>query len=723
MLPQCSRSAQFAIHLKVCEHRIFQRAPVQRVVPLGRSGGRPARKREIQAIVQQIAELSRSDTTIEKYYDEFLNKVVAALAAAGGAVWTLSPGGLQLTYQINLRSTGLVENPIGQEQHGRLLQKTLTSEEGLLVAPHSGSAMGVDDGDEHAAANPTDYLLVLVPVHNDQGPQGVVEVFQRPGARPATQRGYLRFMQQTCDLAGEFLRGRRLRHLAEKQSLWEQLESFTRTAHETLDVREAAYTIANEGRRLIGCDRVSVAIQRGSRCTVEAVSGQDTFDKRSNVVTLLNRLARAVTKTGEDVWYTGDTSNLAPQVEKTLDAYVDESHTKSMAILPLVKPDRAVQEGQPNEQTRREVIGALIVEQMVDTTPSDGFAQRVEVVRTHSATAIANALEHHSLFLMPLWKTLGKATALFRGRTKWKTLTGVVAAASLIMAAIYYPKDFNLEGDGSLKPVTLRGVYARMDGEISDIHVGYNDVVQQGELLVEQKSLDLDMEMRKLQGQVAEIGEQITAALRQQNGRLSPADESELKFKLSELKAQRENYQSLIDKRAEQIEMLKLTSPIAGRVITGKSQIEQLPNRPITRGQMLLEVADLTGDWYLEVLMPEQHMRFVSEAWHEAKAEGQPLEVTFYLATEPGELFTGYIENEDDIDTTAEARGDDGNTVLLRVRFKEGELARLRGIIQGDPKVGTEAIAKVHCGQKSIGYVYLHDLIDFLKAKVWFRLW
>ncbi len=673
--------------------------------------------------MQQIAELSRTDITVEQFYDEFLNKVVAALAAAGGAVWTLSAGGLQLTYQINLRSTGLVENPIGQEQHGRLLQKTLASDEGLLVAPHSGSATGTDDADEHAAANPTDYLLVLVPVHNDQGPQGVVEVFQRPGSRPATQRGYLRFLQQTCDLAGEFLRGRRLRHLAEKQSLWEQLESFTRTAHETLDVREAAYTIANEGRRLIGCDRVSVAIQRGSRCTVEAVSGQDTFDKRSNVVTLLNRVARAVTKTGEDVWYTGDTSDMAPQVEKTLEAYVDESNTKSMAILPLFKTDRDAQEGQPNERKRREVIGALVVEQMVDTSPSEGFAQRVEVVRTHSATAIANALEHGSLFLMPLWKTLGKATSLFRGRTKWKTLAGLVAAGALIFGAIYYPKDFNLEGQGSLKPFTLRGVYARMDGEISDIHVGYNDPVEQGALLIEQRSLDLDQEMLKLQGQLEEIGEQIIGALRQQNGRLSPADDSELKFKISELKAQQANYQSLIDKRAEQIEMLKLYSPITGRVITGKSQIEQLPNRPITRGQALLEVADLTGDWYLEVLMTEAHMRFVTDAWHEAEAQGRPLQVTFYLATEPGELLTGYIESEDDIDTTAEARGEDGNTVLLRVKFDDGELARLREIISGNPKVGTEAIAKVHCGQKPIGYVYLHDLIDFLKAKVWFRLW
>lgn len=677
-------------------------------------------KREIQSIVQQIAELSRTDTTIEQFYDEFLNKVVAALAAAGGAVWTIAPTGLQLTYQINLRNTGLVENPIGQEQHGRLLQKSLASEEGLLVAPHSGSAVGTDDGDEHAAANPTDYLLVMVPVHNDQGPQGVVEVFQRPGARPATQRGYLRFLQQTCDLAGEFLRGRRLRHLAEKQSLWEQLESFTRTAHETLDVRESAYTIANEGRRLIGCDRVSVAIQRGSKCIVEAVSGQDTFDKRSNVVTLLNRVARAVTKTGEDVWYTGDTSDLAPQVEKTLDAYVDESHTKSMAILPLFRPDKEEQEGQPNERKRRDVIGALIVEQMVDTTPSDGFTQRVDVVRNHSATAIANALEHNSLFLMPVWKTLGKATSLFRGRTKWKTIGVTALVLGLVSGAVFYQSDFNLEGDGSLQPVTLQGVYARTDGEIHDVLVGYNEEVTANQPLFTMTSIELDKELARLQGQLTEVVEQKAGTKRTGRGGSRPDEDRQLEAKRNELRIQEESLQIQINKVLEQIETLKITSPIGGRVITGKSQIEQLEGRPIGRGQMLLEVADLTGDWYLEVLMPETRMRHVADAALEAEKEGQPLEVTFYLATQPDQLFHGYV---DLIETTAEARGEDGNSVLMRVNFEEGELDRLREILHNaDPKVGTEAIAKVHCGKKSIGYVYLHDAIDFV-VKSWFRIW
>ena len=681
-------------------------------------------KREIQAIVQQIAELSRSDIASEQFYDQFLNKVVSALAAMGGAVWTLGTGGLQLNYQINLRSTGLLENPIGQAQHGRLLLQSINSREGLLVAPHSGHAGGSDQEDEQAAANPTDYLLVLMPVFNDQGPQGVVEVFQRPGARPATQRGYLKFLEQTCELAGDYLRARRLRHLAEKQSLWEQLESFTRTAHETLDLRECAYAIANEGRRLIGCDRVSVAIRRGSRVVVESVSGKDTFDKRSNVVTLLNRLATAVTKTGEDVWYDGDTSKMAPQVEHAIDAYVDESQTKSMAILPLFRPSRDEEEGQANQPKKRELLGALIVEQTVDTSPSEGYVQRVDVVRSHSATALANALEHNSLFLMPLWKLLGKTTSLFRGSTRWKTLAVLGVLVAIGLFATFVKIDFNLEGKGRLKPVTLRGVFAQVDGEILEIPVAYDSEVTQGAELLKLRSYELQDQMAQLTGQAEGTQTRLLALSRQSREELSNADRIEIDGEIARLRIESRTIAQQLETLQKMLDLLTVRSPIDGRVITGKHQIEQLGSRPVSRGQMLLEVADLTGDWYLEVLMPESRMRFVSQAWYEANEKGEPLPVTFILAGIPDTNFYGTVEL---VESTAEARGDEGNTVLIRVKLDPNELARLRGVIGGggpkDPKVGAEAIAKVTCGKAPAGYVYLHDLFDFVQAKVLFRLW
>ena len=140
---------------------------------------------------------------------------------------------------------------------------------------------------------------MLAPLRTDLEVAGVVEIFQRSDTGPNVQRGYLRFLLEMCELAGDFLKSRQLRHFSDRQVLWSRLEDFTRTVHASLEPIETAYTIANEGRRLIECDRVSVAIRKGNKCVIEAVSGQDVFDKRSNTIRLLGRLASAVVRSGE----------------------------------------------------------------------------------------------------------------------------------------------------------------------------------------------------------------------------------------------------------------------------------------------------------------------------------------------------------------------------------------------------------------------------------------
>jgi multidrug efflux pump subunit AcrA (membrane-fusion protein) len=672
-------------------------------------------KREIQGLVHEIAELSKSQISPADFYDAMLNKVVAALAAPGGAVWTVSDnGGLQLAYQINLRITGLYENSIAQQQHGRLLHQVLQGSEGALVAPHSGAG-DATDSDEEAAANPTDYLLVLAPVHNDQGAQGVVEIFQRTGARVTTQRGYLRFLLQVCEFAGDFLKARRLQHLSEKQTLWEQLESFTRTAHEKLDVRETAYTIVNEGRRLIGCDRVSVAIRRGSRCPIEAVSGQDTFDKRSNVTVLLSKLAAAVTKTGEDVWYTGDTSDMAPQVEEALDAYVDESHTKAIAILPLTEPrDEEAKFVSEEEREPPVVIGALIVEQMVDSRTPDGFLQRVDVVRTHSSTALTNALEYEGLFLMPVWRALGNSTRYFRGRALPKTLAILGAIAGALAFMCFWPAELKLEGDGRLKPTARQSVWAEANGNVDKVHIKHDDLVTKGQLLISQRSIDLEKEITQKQGERNSTIQKLLANERmlRSGDELTETETDQIYSEIRQLQKQIAALNETLDLLKKQQELLQIRSPIDGRVVTFDVE-NLLLNRPVSRGEELLEIADPTSDWELEVLMPEYRMGHVAKA-AQASAEGA-LPVTFYLALNPKKQLEGRVV---EVHRSAEVRGDDGNTVLIRVSFDQ---QALRDVIS-DPKIGATATAKIHCGQRAIGYVWFHDLIDFVRAKILFRL-
>ncbi len=216
-------------------------------------------KQQIRNLVREIAQIAKSDVGPQEFYDAVLNRIVSALAAVGGAVWTLTETGqLALDYHINLRETKLDKSEEDQVLHGRLLRKVITSGEGMLVAPHSGGG-GPEEG-----GNPTDYLLVLGPLKTANETAGVIEVFQRPGANPSVQRGYLRFLMQMCELASEYLKSRKLQTFTDRQTMWVQLENFTRLVHKGLDRQMTAYTIANEGRRLIECDRVSVAINKGA---------------------------------------------------------------------------------------------------------------------------------------------------------------------------------------------------------------------------------------------------------------------------------------------------------------------------------------------------------------------------------------------------------------------------------------------------------------------------
>ena len=156
-------------------------------------------KQQIRGLVGEIAQLSKSDLAPEEFYAAFLQRVVQALAAVGGAVYVMGEGNRpQLTYQMNLSPNLLDKDSEDSAKHFRLLDYVAASKQGQLVPPLSGGA------DERMGANPTRHLLVVSPMGDDGSVDGLVEIFQRPDTQPATQRGYLRFLQQMCELAGEW---------------------------------------------------------------------------------------------------------------------------------------------------------------------------------------------------------------------------------------------------------------------------------------------------------------------------------------------------------------------------------------------------------------------------------------------------------------------------------------------------------------------------------------
>ena len=674
-------------------------------------------KQQIRGLVSEIAQLSKSELEPGEFYAAFMQKIVSALAAHGGAVWNLSADGeASVLYQINIEANLLDSDSEDTARHNKLLQVIAHSNEAQLIPPNSGF------GEDGSVGNPTDHLLVLAPLAGDQGVEAVVEVFQRPNAQPATQRGYLRFLVQMCELAAEWVKSQKLRQFSDRHSLWAQADQFSRLVHHNLDLRETAFTIANEGRRLIGCDRVSVALRKGSKCRVEAVSGQDTVERRSNAVTLLSTLATRVMKSGEPLWYDGSTEDLPPQIESVLDEYVDESYTRMMAVLPLKRPEtkadaaRDPSDVDPNETKKREeYIGVLIIEQIETNLPRSIIDPRVDLVYEHCCRAVANSQEFSNLFLMPVWRTIGRTAWIIRARALPKTIAITSLVLAILFVFMFVKVDFSVEAEGVLQPVDRHDIFVPANGIVTEVNIQDQQQVKQGDLLVKLEDPDLLIEKRRVEGQLEETKDQLSNARRAQfQVGLSPADKIRVSGQVQQLVLRRETLREELAIIQKKEELLEIKSPADGQVVLQWDVEKTLLHRPVAIGQVVMTVVEVGEEkkWELELSLPERRLGHISE-YREATGTNEHL-VEYVLAMNPEHVFEGRVL---EIGQSTQVEGEDGTIVPVLVKIDQTELER---VLAGDLRPGTTVTGDIHCGRASLGYAWFHEAIQWVQYNLLF---
>jgi len=297
---------------------------IEKSPPPGPASGGANAWVEIEGLIREIAQLTRTDLAAPEFYAALLDRTVRGLAAAGGAVWTHA-GHFSHICQIRLDDC-LPGDPDSRQRHQGLLITCLGQTHARLLPPTSSAS--------EAAGNPSPYSALLAPVILGEDLMAVIEIFQRPGASPAAQQGYPQFLAAVCELATEYERNRELQSLQDKAAVWGLFEDFMLRLLGATDRRSLAFAVVNEGRRLVPCDRLSLAIRTGRTCRVEAVSGLDSLDRRANAVRHLERLAEVVTP-DEPLWFEGDASQLDPPVQAALERYLPDSKARMVAVVPL----------------------------------------------------------------------------------------------------------------------------------------------------------------------------------------------------------------------------------------------------------------------------------------------------------------------------------------------------------------------------------------------------
>lgn len=654
---------------------------------------------QIERLIADIADLATLDVTVHDFHAKLLDRAIVGLAAVGGAVWTCY-GGTRVRLDVESlvdpsRATAIRESQAVRKSRA---EQAAGADRAVQIPPdgHGGTPL--------PGGNPTGCLLILCPITVAGETKAVIEILQRPDSPPEARDGFLNFLDELCHHAAEFHLRRELHQFRERTVLWARFEAFSHRVHSKVDLRETAFTIVNESRSVIGCERVSLAEVRGKHCRILAVSGVDTLNSRANSIRCLNALVAAAVATNEPFWYAGQAGEIAPQVEAPLQAYLDESPARLLAIVPLYA---GVDD---TNQERDAMLGALVVERF-DGACDDEMQRRIGAVCGHAALALNNALDYRNLPTLPIVGPLIAARRRHRAGWKPRWLIGAAVVLLVLAALVLIPADFRVESTGELRPSSRFHVFAPADGtvRINQLPVSKRSQVGRNEIVAVLKSAPLEMQHNQIWGELQTVEKQLDAVRNERFGRESPdgtrkSRSSELTARTQELEQQRESLRERLKLLEARKRELTVRSPVSGEVLTW-DVVRRLEGRPVRQGQILMSVAKLDGSWEVLLRVPERDIGYVLDAQRRLRSD---LAVTFETANQPGTVHRARIRRV----STATQIGSDGRSIVFVTLGVDDS--------SGIPlRPGTTVSARIHCGTRSIGYVWFHDVID--AARSWLR--
>jgi hypothetical protein len=698
-------------------------------------------RRRLSKRLEEVSRLAESSASPVVFYGEMLKRLLESLAAPAGAVWTrTAQGNLQLQFQINIKEVGIDKSDDARQTHEELLRRMASEPRPLHLMPHSG--MGAPPGSKSVAGNPTDFLLLLVPIMLGEQLGGILEVWV-PANRPqAAVPGFLQFMALMANQVAVYQRNQLMGQLTGQQQLWVQLEAFARQIHSSLNPIEVAYMVANDGRRLIECDRLSVGIRLAGRAKIAAVSGAEVVETRAALVQRMRKLCDSVLRWGEKLTFNGVRDDgLPPKVLKALDAYLEVSASKLLVVMPL----RDEREGKDSKKPSR---AALLMEAFEPPADATQINSRLDIIAKHATPALYNAVEHRRIPMRWVWLPLAKLQEGIGGKGRAITAIVIFCLSLLISALVLVPYPLKMDAKGELLPEIRRWIYPPVPGRVVQFDVLPTEVVQDGRTLVEMFDIEL---LRKLTTLQSERDNALREAQTLEQEATNPnIDPKERAHKKSEADARRAIYKAkgkemdeLRDRTDANLDRLglfylkapKFTAQEQARiqeqenaevrkaqwtVLSGNFR-DEWSNKQAQPSDSLLRLGAKDGPWEIEMKIPQKHIGQVKAAFDHEKTD--VLDVDFLLRSDPtrtykGKLFRNRIAGE------ATPNRDDNNEsepyVLAYVNVDDPGIDPAYRLGNASLTSGTEVHAKVRCGDHALGYSLFYGVWEFLYEKVGF---
>lgn len=651
--------------------------------------------------LDEISKILDTSRDVKSFYRQFLALSANMSSAQVGVAWQGTKAPFQPLCQVQLKSNAVPQLPVSEQRHNELLERAASSERSFIVLP------GPEATDQPA--------LMFGRIEREQATE-VVEFLLPAGNSETHHRQVVSQLDEYCAVAKSFRETDATTARSRVPAITTaKLDEYLHHIHGSLDDRETASRVANETRQLLDCDRVSVLFRCRGKWKIVSISGQPSVNTRSDTVAALQKLAAATLKTGQSFWYPDDNGSVPPQMETPLNDYLNVAATRSMVILPVFdRPptDSADSEKSPRTQKNARPIAGIVIEACQQQWDRSVVAGAIETADRHASDAIRNALQHRSLFLYPLWKWLGSSRSIVAARNLPKTLLALAALAVVTAALCFIPAPFTLHCKGTLQPEIRANIFAGEAGRVDELRVSHGTQVTAGQTLLRLENEDIEIELENVESEIQRQSSRLETNRMVRSRDRESDRQATMEDNIKSIEAILETLERRREILRSKAEKLNVTSRIDGQVLSFDIE-DRLDDRPVRPEERLLEVADVSGPWQLRLQLPDRRVGHLLTALDSAADEDAKLKVTYQLAGEPGKTFTGHVR---EYSRAAEITADRQQVVTVIVDVDEKDIA---DYLQADGGVS----AKIYCGTQPLGYVWLHDIYEFVQAKVLFSIW
>ena len=638
-------------------------------------------RREIAEIVREVAAAVHSDQSEPEFLSFLIDRVLRAMAAEGVIVWKRVERSSSCLEAVN-RAGKLTDVTIPAESiatHHNLICEVASAGQPVVVPPTPGIR------DTTAIANPTDTPAALVPITSDPDVSDadyVLEVFLEPDCGVAAQRGYLRFVAQMADLAGEFLRTNRVRQLQRKQVLTDKVDAAIEQLQLSEGLSEVEATIVDLAAELFTFDRVGLCI--GTPAELKSVSHVTRIDQRSPAADQL-RDATEFPLDDDHVWL-----NTYEHIRSHDDHHdvTDESELQVQACV-----------GCPADPSFRLVcIRSNEAQPLSDVATSElrRFARHAEFAYRHLRQCESQSG----------WPWFQRPERGYRGRV----IPTVLVLTTLSVLA-FVPIPLVVHGQAFLRPSSAQRVIATRDAQVDQIHVKHGDTVGRGQPLVTLIDPTLEAEIASLRGQQAVLIQERT----QLTDEIVDTSTRELD-RLDELQGRREVVAAELQTLEQQLDILQQTkdglvlrSHIDG-IVDGWQVERVLQSRPLKRGDALMQIINADSDWIADTRVSQNRVGHLERA-----QSSKEIDVRVTLLSQPDQAFIATISQ---IGPSLQSKTDEtGETaVLLRMERNESDPFGIDAFT--DQHSGAPAKVMFHCGTAPAAYCLFQDLYRSVRCKL-----